>query len=122
VRHLFPWRAAGRNQIGQELRELALLRLPPGSPENRLAGLVHSLGFLAVAGMVLTGPCCFSGYQRAALILLALRKARKSYTKCLLRWSGFSGEGTSPWRYCTSSWPETARPIGCLNSQMFKLS
>jgi cytochrome b561 len=61
VRHLFPWGAAGRNQIGQELRELALLRLPPGSPENRLAGLVHGLGFLAVTGMVLTGAVLFFG-------------------------------------------------------------
>lgn len=59
VRHLFPWRAAERKEIAQELRGLAALRLPPGGPQGKLSGLMHGLGILAVTGAALTGAVLF---------------------------------------------------------------
>ena len=60
VRHLFPWGSASCSQIMRELRELASLCMAPDGPENRLAGLMHGIGFLAVTGMVPAGAagCC----------------------------------------------------------------
>ena len=59
VRHLFPWRAAERAAITQELRELLALRLPQGGPQGKLSGLIHGLGILAVTGSALTGAVLF---------------------------------------------------------------
>ena len=61
VNHLFPWRREDRVRMGQELRDLASLHLPPGGPEGRLSGFVHGLGLLAVTAMVLTGAVLFFG-------------------------------------------------------------
>ncbi|MDO9372381.1 MAG: cytochrome b/b6 domain-containing protein [Gammaproteobacteria bacterium] len=59
MRHLFPWRAAERTAIAQELRGLLTLRLPPGGPTGKLSGLIHGLGILAVTGAALTGAVLF---------------------------------------------------------------
>jgi cytochrome b561 len=59
IRHLFPWGSDDRVQIWRELRDLLSLRLPPGGPRGRLAGLVHGFGFLAVTVMALTGAVLF---------------------------------------------------------------
>ncbi|HKH21723.1 MAG TPA: cytochrome b/b6 domain-containing protein [Gammaproteobacteria bacterium] len=83
VRHLFPWGSAGRSQIGRELRELASLRLPPGGPENRLAGLVHGLGFLAVTGMVLTGVVLFFGIPEGGAELTGATQASEEIHEAL---------------------------------------
>lgn len=59
MRHLFPWGAAERTAIAQELRGLLTLRLPPGGPKGKLSGLIHGLGILAVTGAGLTGAVLF---------------------------------------------------------------
>jgi len=61
IRHLFPWGSGDRAKLWRELRDLSSLRLPPGGPSGRLAGLVHGLGFLAVTVMALTGAVLFFG-------------------------------------------------------------
>ncbi len=77
VRHLSPWDSAGCRQIGRGLREFASLRLPPSGPANRLAGLMHGLGFLAVTGVVLTGAVLFFGIPEGGGDPLGLHKPPK---------------------------------------------
>ena len=61
VNHLFPRAREDRVRIGQELRGLTSLHLPPGGPEGPLPGFVHGLGLLAVTVMVLTSAVLFLG-------------------------------------------------------------
>lgn len=59
MRHLFPVSAGDRAIMRQELRGLLALRLPPGGPQGRLAGLIHGLGLLAVSAAALSGAVLF---------------------------------------------------------------
>lgn len=59
IRHLFPVSAGDRAIMRQELRGLLALRLPPGGPQGRLAGLIHGLGLLAVSVAAFSGGILF---------------------------------------------------------------
>lgn len=53
--HLFPWGAAGRREILEDLRTLASGQLPEEGDRGGISGLVHGLGLLAATGAGLTG-------------------------------------------------------------------
>ncbi|MDQ4147225.1 MAG: hypothetical protein M3120_06000 [Pseudomonadota bacterium] len=61
IRHSFPWGAADRAIVFQELRALVLWRLPTSGPGSRLPSFVHGLGLLTVTAMALTGSILIFG-------------------------------------------------------------
>lgn len=79
VRHLFPWRAAERTAIAQELRGLTALRLPPGGPLGKLSGLIHGLGILAVTGAALTGAVLFFTLPESGQLTLVADVAEEAH-------------------------------------------
>ncbi len=77
IRHLFPWQAADRAAITQELRGLLTLRLPAGGPPGKLSGLIHGLGILAVTGAALTGAVLFFALPENGQLNLATDAAKE---------------------------------------------
>lgn len=59
ARHLLPWNREGRTEVATGLREIFKGRLPSGGPKDKLAGLIHGLGLLAVLGIAATGAVLF---------------------------------------------------------------
>ncbi len=59
VRHLLPWSKQGRNEIVTALRDALKGKMPPGGPKDKLAGVIHGLGLLAVLGIATTGAVLF---------------------------------------------------------------
>lgn len=63
VAYLFPWlRSSQRPTLRREFRALLRLELPPQQTLSPLVGTVHSLGLLAVTGVVLGGTLSYLGY------------------------------------------------------------
>ncbi len=59
LQRLFPWNAAGRQQVKSDLQSVFKGQLPAADEKGGLAGLIHGLGLLAVTGMALTGAIIF---------------------------------------------------------------
>lgn len=59
VRHLLPWNKVGRAEVVTSLREAFKGRLSSGGPRDKLSGLIHGLGLLAVLGAATTGAVLF---------------------------------------------------------------
>ncbi|MEO6696764.1 MAG: cytochrome b/b6 domain-containing protein [Gammaproteobacteria bacterium] len=59
VRHLLPWDKQGYSEIVTSLRGLLKGKLPSGGPKDKLAGLIHGLGLIAVLGAAATGAVLF---------------------------------------------------------------
>jgi cytochrome b561 len=59
ARHLLPWNRGGRAEVATGLSEIFKGRLPSGGPKDKLSGLIHGLGLLAVLGIAATGAVLF---------------------------------------------------------------
>lgn len=95
ARHLLPWNKEGRAGAAAGLRELLKGKLPAGGPQNKLSGIIHGLGLLAVLAIAATGAVLFFSLPEngrpTALTDLASELHESIATLVWVYWGGHTG-------------------------------
>lgn len=95
ARHLLPWGKDGRAEAATGLRELIKGKLPSGGPKDKLSGVIHGLGMLAVLAIAATGAVLFfflpENGRPTALTDLASELHESTATLVWVYWGGHAG-------------------------------